>query len=131
MAAHRAYQTLDARLRLGQLTVAQVAQITAGVFIALGYGVYLSPFSTGLTVMTAPLVPGLPMALAYGAQYRDFDALDFCRAVLRYSLSARRYLPGPGRVPSAGYLVERPREPGVGSERQAAAPAGRLEELWD
>lgn len=132
MAAHRTYQTLDAKLRLGQLTLGQVAQITVGVFVALGYGVYLSPFSTGLTVMSAPLVPGLPMALAYGAQYRDFDALDFCRAVVRFSRSVRRYVPGPGRASATGYVVERSHEPDqVPARPRRSAPGERLEELWD
>jgi hypothetical protein len=124
------YKHLEASLRLGAFTVAQWAQIATAAAAAALFSLYLSPFSTSITMFVAIVGTGLPLALSYGAMGRDFSLGELAVAAWRYWRFPGRYLAGAGPH-AAGYLV---RAQLTEPEPTAATPtaAADLEEtLWD
>jgi hypothetical protein len=125
---HPTYKHLEARLRVGAFSVGQWVQITVAGAAAAVFGVYLSPFSTPVTIFVSIVAAGLPVALSYGAMGLEFSVGQFASAAWRYWRHPRRYLPGPGTAAS-GYVV-RAAAPAP-STRAALAPEVSEELLWD
>lgn len=128
MLSNPTYKQLEARMRIGAFTLSQWTEIAAATIGALVFGVYLSPFSTTLTLFTAVVVAGSPLALSYGAMAHEWSVVDALRAQWRWFTKPRRHLPGPG-IPTSGYLVVRqpPETPARGHAVQGREPSV----LWD
>jgi hypothetical protein len=125
---HPTYKHLEAKLRLGSLSLGQWVQIgVAGAASAI-FGVYVSPLPTGATTFVSIVAAGMPVAVSYGAMGLEFSVGDFAVAAWRFWRSPRRYVAGAGQT-SAGYIVR--------CEQAVTAPNGpgpRLsdrEALWD
>jgi hypothetical protein len=125
---HPTYKHLEAKLRLGSLSLGQWVQIGVAGAAAAIFGVYLSPLPTGATTFVSIVAAGLPVAVSYGAMGLDFSVGDFAVAAWRFWRSPRRYVAGAGHT-SPGYIVR--------CEQAATAPDApgpRLsdrEALWD
>jgi hypothetical protein len=123
-----AYKHLEAKLRIGELTVGQWGGLLAGVGLAICWGLYLSPFGAYLTLLSAIYLGGIPAAAAFLASLSEFDFWLLVRSALAWRRAEGRYLAGPGEQAS-GYLVLREQIP-----RELAFPdeAGlELEGLWE
>jgi hypothetical protein len=103
---HPTYKHLEAKLRLGSLSLGQWAQISGTGAAAAAFGVYVSPMPTGATIFVSIVGAGMPVALSYGAMGLEFSVADFAAAAWRYWRHPRRYLPGAGNS-SRGYVVRR------------------------
>jgi hypothetical protein len=122
------YRHLEDALRVGRFSLAQWAQLLAGLLVALGFGVYLSPLPPGPTVSVSVLVGGLPLACSYAAMGLEFSVLQFALSLGGWGCRPRRYLPGPGAA-SAGYLVHA--EATQPAPRSTTTASGELAALWD
>ena len=122
------YKHLEAKLRLGSLSIGQWAQIGVAGAAAAVFGVYVSPLPTGATVFVSIVAAGMPVAASYGAMGLEFSVGDFGAAAWRYWRRPRRYVAGAGEL-SRGYVVL--------AEQNAStpdAPEPRVsdrEALWD
>lgn len=103
---HPTYKHLEARLRLGPLSIGQWTQVFLAGTAAAVFGGYISPLSVGPTIFVSIVGAGLPVAVSYGAMGMEFSVGRFARSAWRYWRKPRRFLPGPG-AESHGYLVER------------------------
>jgi hypothetical protein len=125
---NRTYKHLEAKLRLGSLSLGQWVQIGAAGAAAAVFGVYISPLPTGATIFVSIVAAGMPVALSYGAMGLEFSVGDFAVAACRYWRSPRQYVAGAGQT-SAGYIVR--------CEQTATAPdaseprVAEREALWD
>jgi hypothetical protein len=127
------YKHLEGRTLVGPLSLAQWAQLLAGVVAGLTFGLYLSPLPATATVFVSCLLPGLPLAAGYGAMGLEFSLVQFVRAALRYWRHPRQYPPGGGQA-ATGYVVsaESDLAARVVAERgNVSGEGGRLEGLWD
>ena len=128
--ANVTYKHLEGKTVIGQFTLAQWAQLLAGVALGLGFGIYLSPLPAMPTVFISCLLPGLPLAASYGAMGLEFSLVQGVRAGWRYWRRPRRYLPGPGPT-SNGYHVEPESQRSVDAGPAAQHQGRDLEALWD
>jgi hypothetical protein len=125
---HPTYKHLEAKLRLGSLSLGQWVQITAAGAAAAVFGVYVSPLPTSATIFVSIVGAGMPVALSYGAMGLEFSVAAFAAAAWRYWHRPRHYLPGPSES-VAGYVVV--------DEQPASTPGGHAthledrEPLWD
>ena len=124
---HPTYKHLEARLRLGALTLGQWAQLTAAAVAAAVFGGYLSPFAPQVTIFVAIIAAGLPVAVSYGAMGLEFSVGRYAAAAWRHWRAPHRYLPGPGQ-PTSGYLVLNDRATDLAPTLNTAAKG---EPLWD
>jgi hypothetical protein len=128
--ANVTYKHLEGRTVIGLFSLAQWAQLLAGVTLGLLFGIYLSPLPPTPTIFISCLLPGLPLAASYGAMGLEFSLSQGARAAWRFWRRPRRHLPGPGRS-ATGYLVHPdPRPPAATADGDAAASRD-LEALWD
>jgi hypothetical protein len=128
------YKHLDDPLRPGGLTLAQWAAVVITALAAVVFGLYVSPFSTGITISLSILFAGLPAAISYAAGGFDLSPLDALRSVWHWNREAKHYVPS-ACVVAAGYVVLAAQRPGGTRDRsQPVDPAStrrRLEEAWD
>jgi hypothetical protein len=124
---HPTYKHLEAKLRLGSLSLGQWVQVTAAGAAAAVFGVYVSPLPTTATIFVSIVGAGMPVALSYGAMGLEFSVAAFAVAGWHYWRRPRHYLPGPGTC-AAGYVVvdEQP-----ASRSSEATHVGDREPLWD
>lgn len=101
---HLAYKHLNAKERIGELTVGQWATVFTGMIVMLLWGFYLSPLSRYLSIVSAVYLGGLPIALAVVASYAEFNVWRFAASAWRWTLAPGRYGAGPG-APSTGYTI--------------------------
>jgi hypothetical protein len=125
---HPTYKHLEAKLRLGSLSLGQWVQITAAGAAAAVFGVYVSPLPTSATIFVSIVGAGMPVALSYGAMGLEFSVADFAVAAWRYWRSPRHYMAGAGE-PGSGYVVLR--EPQATTSDDRAPHLGEREPLWD
>jgi hypothetical protein len=125
---HPTYKHLEAKLRLGALSLGQWVQITAAGAAAAVFGVYVSPLPTSATIFVSLVGAGMPVALSYGAMGLEFSVASFAAAAWRYWRSPRQYMAGAGE-PGSGYVVVR--EPHPTASDGAAPHLGEREPLWD
>jgi len=124
-----AYKHLEARLRIGELTLAQWAGLFAGVMLTIGWGVYLSPLPPTLTLVTAIYLGGVPIAAVFLASFSEFDLWLLVGSALRWHRLDGRFLPGPGDAAS-GYRLLPPVDETRHSIREQAT-ALDLVALWE
>jgi hypothetical protein len=125
---HPTYKHLEAKLRLGSLSLGQWVQIALAGTAAAVFGVYVSPLPASATVFVSIVAAGMPVAVSYGAMGLDFSVADFARAAWRYWRSPRRYVSGAGQL-SRGYVVhiEQP----VSTPESRGPRLADQEALWD
>jgi hypothetical protein len=125
---HPTYKHLEAKLRLGSLSLGQWVQITTAGTAAATFGVYVSPLPTTATIFVSIVGAGMPVALSYGAMGLEFSVAAFAAAAWRYWHRPRHYLPGSGES-APGYVVM-DEEPASRSGGPATG-LGDREPLWD
>jgi hypothetical protein len=124
-----AYKHLETKLRIAELTVGQWFGIILGVALAVGWGGYVSPFGTGLTLFTAIYLGGVPILLSLLATQAEFDLWLRVRSMISWRRDGGRYIPGPGMSAHGYVLTEEPR-----SERERPrddVPELDFTTLWD
>lgn len=125
------YKRLETSLRLGAFSIGQWAQIGLAAALAALFSLYLSPFSTTITMFIAIVGGGLPVALSYGAMGRDFSLAELAAAAWRYWRSPGRYMAGPGPA-AAGYLVlAQDPEPPAPPAQDGRRSVDLEDTLWD
>lgn len=122
-----AYKHLEAKLRVAELSLGQWAGIALGGLLAIAWGVYVSPFGSTLTLISAVYVGGLPAGAVVLAGVSELDVWLLVRSALAFRRSPGRYRPGPGTV--AGYRVVP--EPAETGERPMSPGALDAIELWE
>lgn len=120
-----AFKHLEAKLRIGELSVGQWAGVIAGVVFALLFAQYLSPIGGTAGLVLAVYLGAIPAAAAFFASLSDFDLWGMLAAALRRQRRPGEYLPGGGSI-ARGYTV---------LAEQARHRAGTepidLDGLWD
>jgi hypothetical protein len=124
-----AYKHLEAKLKIGELTIGQWAGLFCGLMLTIVWGVYLSPLPPTLTLLTAVYLGGVPAAAVFLASFSEFDLWLLVASALRWRRLDGRFLPGPGGE-ALGYRLEWPAEQTRHSAREQAA-ALDLEALWE
>jgi hypothetical protein len=102
--------------------------VLGGFGLAIGWGMYVSPFGSYVTLVSAIYLGGIPAAAAFLASVTEFDLWLLVSCAWRWRRSMACYLPGPGEVPH-GYIVhadERHQR-----ARRPTAPELDLRTLWD
>ena len=90
------------------------------------WGLYLSPLSTYLSIVSSVYLGGLPIALALVASYAEFNVWRFAGSAFKWTLAPGRYAAGAG-APTAGYRVL----PGArNSAAYPQVPPLDLQALW-
>jgi hypothetical protein len=127
------YKHLEDPLRLSGLTVGQYAALSATTLVAIVFGMYLSPFSAGVTIGVSLFLAGLPVSLSYAVSGMDVSISDTLVFLYRWARGDKHFLPGAGES-AAGYVVlragEEQRPPSRSSEDVALARR-QLEGAWD
>lgn len=123
-----AYKHLEARLRIAELTITQWLGVLAGVGLAIGWGMYVSPFGAYVTLVSAIYLGGIPAAAAFLASVTEFDLWLLVSCAWHWRRDDGCYLPGSGELLD-GYVVhddERRQR-----SKRRTAPELDLGALWD
>lgn len=120
---NQAYKHLEAKLRVGELTVTQWIGLFVGAVTALMWGLYVSPFGTSVTIFSACYIGGVPAAAIFLATMSEVDVLVIARSAIRWRREEGRYLAGPGPA-TDGYVVRADEQ-----ERALQGNNGRLADL--
>ena len=100
-----AYKHIKDRLRIGELTVPQIAGLFGGLMCGLVFALYLSPFSPYLTLCLSIYIASVPAGTVVLATSTEFDLWLYVRARIGEQLSDGRYTAGPGEE-LTGYVIE-------------------------
>jgi hypothetical protein len=87
---------LQAKLRIGELTVMQWLGVGTGVLLAIGWGLYASPFGAYLTLVSSFYLGAIPASAAMLASFSEFDFWLLVRTAHAFRRADGRYLAGPG-----------------------------------
>lgn len=126
---HVAYKHLDNKLRIAELTLGQWLGVVLGVGVAIGWGMYLSPLGTYLTLISAIYLGSLPAGAAILASLSEFDLVLLVRSAIAWRRRDGRMTPGPGGS-ARGYVV-RPEDLDRGARPEVEAPELDLATLWE
>jgi hypothetical protein len=99
-----AYKHLDTKLRVADLTVGQWLSVFAGLALAAVWGMYLSPFGTYVTLLSAIYLGGIPVGASLLAGMTEFDLWLLIASAMRWRRREGRFVPGPGDG-ARGYVV--------------------------
>jgi hypothetical protein len=99
-----AYKHLDTKLRVADLTIGQWLSVFAGLALAVLWGMYLSPFGTYVTLLSAIYLGGIPIGASLLAGITEFDLWLLIRSAMRWRRREGRFVPGPGDL-AHGYVV--------------------------
>ncbi len=124
-----AFKHLEAKLRLGELTVGQWASVTAGVLFALAFSQYLNPLGGMPGLVIGVYLGAIPASAAFLASTSEFDLGGLVIAAVRRQRTPGRYVPGPGRS-ADGYIVTADSAPGPDAE-PGPGQVIDLDALWD
>jgi hypothetical protein len=124
-----AYKHLDSRLRIAELSISQWIAILAGAGIAVIWGLYVSPFGSSLTLVSAVYVGALPAGAAILASSTEFDLWLLLRSALGWRRADGRYARGPGDR-AFGYALHETAEEIALQQRRQDAIELDLESLW-
>lgn len=121
-----AYRLLEAKTKIGELTLGQWAGVIAGVLMALGIVVGVRPFGTYVNLMLGVYVGGIPVVLAFIVSIGEFNLWLLLRSAIHWHRHDGRYVAGPGEA-ARGYRVLT--EPSA--ERNDASSELDYELLWE
>ena len=119
-----AYRHLEAKTRIGELTLGQWAGILLGVLVAVAFAVVLKPFSGYVNLAVGIYIGGLPAAAVFLASISEVDVWLSARSALRFHRADGRYLPGGGQR-ARGYTIR------SAADTRSAAGVLDLGALWD
>jgi hypothetical protein len=124
-----AYKHIRDRLRIGELTIPQIAGMFAGLMGGLVFALYLTPFGAYPTLFLAIYIASIPTGAVLLASSTEFDLWLYLRACVTDYLSGGRYIAGPG-AGGEGYVIE-PDE-NAGRPPGSGTPASvDLEAIWE
>lgn len=125
-----AYKHLDSKLRIAELSVGQWIGVLAALALAIAWGIYLSPLSATLTLVSAVYIFALPAAAALFASLTEFDPWLVIRSALAWRRRAGRFLPGAGER-AGGYTVHE--DEGERQSREARDELAEIDlaSLWE
>ena len=121
-----AYKQLEAKTRIGELTLGQWVGVIAGVLCALVVIAWLRPFGTYVNLVLGVYLGGIPVTIALVVSVGEFDVWLLVHAAWRWWRADGRYAAGPGSG-ARGYQI-------TGSEPSGAAigaSAIELQRLWE
>ena len=121
-----AYKQLEAKTRIGELTLGQWVGVIAGVLCALVVIAWLRPFGTYVNLVLGVYLGGIPITIALVVSVGEFDVWLLVRAAWRWWRADGRYSAGPGSA-ARGYQITGPRPSGASGE----ATAIELQRLWE
>src|SRR3954454_12629972 len=123
-----AFKHLEAKLRVGELTIGQWAAVVGGLLFGLGFAQYVSPVGGLWGAVLGVYLGAVPASAAFFASLSEFDLGGLLAAALRQHRRPTRYLPGGGRS-ARGYVLVSDGE----QTRAATSGSARLdlEALWD
>lgn len=124
-----AYKHLDSKLRIAELTLGQWLGVLLGVGVAFGWGLYVSPLGTYLTLISAIYLGSLPAGAAILASLSEFDLFLLVRSAIAWRRRDGALRPGPG-CSARGYVV-RPDAPDGSAPATPEAPELDLATLWE
>jgi hypothetical protein len=132
-ARNETYKHLEDPLKLSGLTIGQYTALCGTTLVAIIFGLYLSPFSPGVTIGVSLFLAGLPVSLSYAVSGADIAISDTLVFLYRWVRGDKHFLPGAGDTP-VGYVVaqagtEEPRPPR--SSEDVAVARRQLEGVWD
>jgi hypothetical protein len=121
-----AYKQLEAKTRIGELTLAQWVGVIAGVLCALMVIAWLRPFGTYVNLVLGVYLGGIPVTIALVVSVGEFDVWLLVRAAWRWWRADGRYCAGPGST-AGGYQITG----AVVSGARIGPTAIELERLWE
>jgi hypothetical protein len=124
-----AYKHLDSRLRIAELSIPQWIAVLAGVGVAVIWGMYVSPFGSSLTLVSAIYVGALPAGAAILASATEFDLWLLLRSALAWRRADGRYARGAGDG-ACGYALHENAEELALRQRRRDAVELDLDSLW-
>jgi hypothetical protein len=122
-----AYKHLDAKLRIAELTIGQWVGVALGLCIGLGWGFFLSPFGTYLTLFSAIYLAAIPCGGVLGSALYEIDLFLVVRSALRWRRLDGRFVAGAGTTASGYRVLPAPVDPAA---QRGAPPELELEDLW-
>lgn len=125
-----AYKHLESKLKIGDFTIGQWFCAFVGVLLMLVWGIYISPFGSYLTIITAVYLGGVPIALALVTTYAEVNLLGMVRAAARWYRTDGVYAAGPGQN-AIGYSVKPDAKTTRTARRDAELTTLDLDTLWD
>jgi hypothetical protein len=125
-----AYKHLDSKLRIADLSVGQWVTVAVGMAMAVGWGLYLSPFGPSLTLMTSVYLVAIPVAATLFANLTEFDPWILIRSLIAWRRLDGRFIPGPGSQ-ARGYVVHIEDQASENGSPHAELPAMDIEALWE
>jgi hypothetical protein len=132
-ARNETYKHLEDPLKLGGLTVGQLAALGGTTLMAIVFGLYVSPFSPGVTIGVSLFLAGLPVSLSYAVSGADIAISDTLIFLYRWARGDKHFLPGAGEAP-VGYVVAQAgteQRPPTRSSEDVALARRQLEGAWD
>ena len=121
-----AYKQLEAKTRIGELTLGQWVGVIAGVLFALVVIAWLRPFAMYENLVLGVYLGGIPVTIALVVSVGQFDVWLLLRAAWRWWRSDGRYTAGPGSA-ARGYEISGGERP----EGDAVAAPVDVQLLWD
>jgi hypothetical protein len=122
-----AYKHLRDRLRIGDLTVAQIVSMFCGFMGGLVWALYLSPFGPYLTLFTAIYLACLPAGTVLLASSTEFDLWLYLRACVREAFTDGRFTAGAGEL-TDGYSITADSDQAV--QRGVTSARPELGDVW-
>jgi hypothetical protein len=132
-ARNETYKHLEDPLRLSGLTIGQYTALCGTTLVAIVFGLYLSPFSPGVTIGVSLFLAGLPVSLSYAVSGADIAISDTLIFLYRWVRGDKHFLPGAGDTP-VGYVVAQSgteQRPPMRSSEDVALARRQLEGAWD
>lgn len=121
-----AYKQLEAKTRIGELTLGQWVGVIAGVLFAVVVIAWLRPFAMYANLVLGVYLGGIPVTIALVVSVGQFDVWLLLRAAWRWWRSDGRYTEGPGSA-ARGYGITGAERP----EGEAVAAPVDVQLLWE
>lgn len=98
------YKHLEDPVRIGPFTIGQWVMLVGTTFLAVMFGMYVSPLPPKPTVTLSMFIGLLPPAVAYAADGADMRVRETVVSMVRWARGDKHFLPGGG-VPVEGYVI--------------------------
>ena len=117
-----AYKHLEARTRIGELTLSQWAGLFVGVMCAIAFAAWIAPFSGYVNFAVGVYIGGLPAGAIFLASVSEFDFWLLVRAAIAWHRADGRFNAGAGQS-ARGYSVAARPQPAAARRWQPSARA--------